>query len=313
MQKATVYRSTGIWYDVKLDNGDFIKARIKGKFRTMSIKTTNPVAVGDIVYLDFTNEGEAVIKSIEKRKNYIIRKSVNLSKEAHIIASNIDLAVLLVTVINPVTSPGFIDRFTVTAQAYNVPLLIAFNKIDIYDKEALKTLEEFQKAYQKADYSTINISVIENKAMDEFYELIKNKTVLVSGNSGAGKSTLINKLIPDLSLKTGSISKSHNTGKHTTTFAEMFDMDDNTKIIDSPGIKGFGLVDFQTDELARYFPEMLKLLGDCKFHNCRHINEPGCRVIQSIEDGEFSVSRYNSYLAMYYEDNGTHYRQNNYI
>ena len=312
MQKAMVYRSTGSWYDVKLENGDFIKARIKGKFRTLSIKTTNPVAVGDMVDLDYASDGGAVIKAISTRKNYIIRRSVNLSKEAHIIASNIDLAVLLVTITNPITSPGFIDRFTVTAEAYNVPLLIVFNKIDLYDQKANDKLNEYEKAYEKAGYQTLKVSVTENKGMEDFIKKIMGKTVLVSGNSGAGKSTLINHLIPEINLKTASISKSHNTGKHTTTFAEMFDMDKNTKIIDTPGIKGFGLVDFHNDELARYFPEMLNLLGECKFHNCRHLNEPGCKVIESMENGEFSISRYNSYVAMYKEDNGTHYRQNDY-
>ena len=307
-----VYRSTGSWYDVKLENGDFIKARIKGKFRTLSIKTTNPVAVGDMVDLDFASDGAAVIKAISTRKNYIIRKSVNLSKEAHIIASNIDLAVLLVTITNPITSPGFIDRFTVTAEAYNVSLLIVFNKIDLYDQKANDKLNEYEKAYEKAGYQTLKVSVTENKGMEDFLKQIKGKTVLVSGNSGAGKSTLINHLIPEINLKTASISKSHNTGKHTTTYAEMFDMDEDTKIIDTPGIKGFGLVDFNNDELARYFPEMLRLLGECKFHNCRHLNEPGCKVIESMENGEFSISRYNSYVAMYSEDNGTHYRQNDY-
>ena len=312
MQKGKVYRSTGSWYDVKLENGDFIKARIKGKFRTLSIKTTNPVAVGDDVDLDFTDQSEGVIKTISPRKNYIIRKSVNLSKEAHIIASNIDLAVLLVTIVNPVTAAGFIDRFTVTAQAYNIPLLIVFNKLDLYDEKSIDKLEEYEKSYYKAGYQTLRMSVVDNTGMDDFHKIISNKTVLVSGNSGAGKSTLINKLIPDLALKTGAISKTHNTGKHTTTFAEMFDMDQQTKIIDTPGIKGFGLVDFENDEVARYFPEMLALLGNCKFHNCRHLNEPGCKVLESLKNGEFSASRYNSYVSMYNEDKETNYRQNNY-
>ena len=312
MQKGLVYRSTGSWYDVKLTDGTFIKARIGGKFRTLSIKTTNPIAVGDLVNVIFNDHDEAVIKAIEKRKNYIIRKSVNLSKEAHIIASNIDLAVLLVTISNPITTPGFIDRFTVTAEAYNVPLLIVFNKLDLYDNKDLEKLKQFEIDYSKAGYRTLRTSVTENKGIDEFNEYIKDKTVMVSGNSGAGKSTLINLLIPNLALKTSEISKSHKTGKHTTTFAEMFDMNNGTKIIDTPGIKGFGLVDFENDELARYFPEMLSLLGDCKFHNCRHINEPGCKVLSEIENNSFSKTRYNSYLAMYNEDSENNYRQSIY-
>jgi|TARA_B110000027_G_scaffold121584_1_gene135885 ribosome biogenesis GTPase len=312
MQKGKVYRSTGSWYDVKLDSGSFIKARIQGKFRNQAIKTTNPVSVGDEVGLLINDNNEAVINKIYPRKNYIIRKSVNLSKEAHIIASNLDLAVLLVTVINPLTSPGFIDRFTVTAQAYNIPLLIVFNKVEIYDKKAIEKLEIFEKSYHKAGYETIRMSVLENLAMDTFVEKIQNKTVLVSGNSGAGKSTLINKIIPDLALKTGEISASHNTGKHTTTFAEMFDFDEKTQIIDTPGIKGFGLVDFDKSELSRFFPEMLQMLQYCKFHNCNHINEPGCEVLNQLSKNNFSLTRHQSYLAMYQEDQDSSYRKNNY-
>ncbi len=312
MQKGKVYRSTGSWYDVKLDSGSFIKARIQGKFRNQAIKTTNPVSVGDEVGLLINDNNEAVINKIYPRKNYIIRKSVNLSKEAHIIASNLDLAVLLVTVINPLTSPGFIDRFTVTAQAYNIPLLIVFNKVEIYDKKAIEKLEIFEKSYHKAGYETMRMSVLQNLAMDTFVEKIQNKTVLVSGNSGAGKSTLINKIIPDLALKTGEISASHNTGKHTTTFAEMFDFDEKTQIIDTPGIKGFGLVDFDKSELSRFFPEMLQMLQYCKFHNCNHINEPGCEVLNQLSKNNFSLTRHQSYLAMYQEDQDSSYRKNNY-
>ena len=312
MQKGKVYRSTGSWYDVKLDTGSFIKARIQGKFRNLSIKTTNPVSVGDDVDLLINENNEAVIKNIYPRKNYIIRKSVNLSKEAHIIASNLDLAVLMVTVMNPLTSPGFIDRFTVTAQAYNIPLLIVFNKVEIYDIKAIEKLEKFENSYQKAGYNTMRMSVLENLAMDTFIGKIQNKTVLVSGNSGAGKSTLINKIIPDLHLKTAEISASHKTGKHTTTFAEMFDFNENTQIIDTPGIKGFGLVDFDKSELSRFFPEMLQMLQHCKFHNCKHINEPGCEVLSQLSKNNFSISRHQSYLAMYQEDKDSNYRKNNY-
>ncbi len=310
MQKGIVYRSTGSWYDIKLNNGAFIKARIKGKFRNLSIRTTNPVAVGDEVLVDINDLGEGVIKEISPRKNYIIRKSVNLSKEAHIIASNVDLAVLLVTVVSPFTAPGFIDRFTVTAEAYNVPLLIVFNKIDLYDEKAMAILSEYEQSYKKANYSTLNTSLVNQTGINDFKQIIEGKTVLLSGNSGAGKSTLINELKPDLKLKTGAISKSHQTGKHTTTFAEMFDLSLTTQIIDTPGIKGFGLVDFEKEELARYFPEMLELLGDCKFHNCRHLNEPGCKVLEKLKEGSFSSTRHNSYVTMYNEDEDVNYRQN---
>jgi ribosome biogenesis GTPase len=313
MQKATVYRSTGSWYDVKTTDGVFLKARIQGKFRNQHIKTTNPVAVGDLVDLQINDHNEAVIKNIYPRNNYIIRKSVNLSKEAHIIASNIDLAVLLVTVINPITSAGFIDRFTVTAQAYNIPILIVFNKIDIYDLKANNTLAAFEETYYQAGYQTLQMSVLNDIGVANFIKKIQNKSVLISGNSGAGKSTLINSLIPDLNLKTGEISSAHLTGKHTTTFAEMFDYNPQTTIIDTPGIKGFGLVDFDKEELATYFPEMLVALKNCKFHNCRHLNEPGCEVLKQLENQHFSQSRYQSYLAMYHEDTKANYRKNDYI
>ena len=312
MQKGKVYRSTGSWYDVKLDSGNFVKARIQGKFRNLSIKTTNPISVGDEVDLLLNFNDEVVIKNIYPRKNYIIRKSVNLSKEAHIIASNLDLAVLVVTVINPLTSPGFIDRFTVTAEAYKIPLVIVFNKIEVYDSKALIKLETFEKSYSNAGYDTLRMSVLENIGIQEFERKIKNKTVLISGNSGAGKSTLINKIIPELDLKIGEISSIHNTGKHTTTFAEMFDYDDKTQIIDTPGIKGFGLVDLNKNELSRFFPEMLKVLKNCKFHNCKHIKEPGCAVLEQLNKNNFSVSRYQSYLAMFLEDEDSSYRKNNY-
>jgi len=312
MQKGKVYRSTGSWYDVKLDSGNFVKARIQGKFRNLSIKTTNPISVGDEVDLLLNSNDEVVIKNIYPRKNYIIRKSVNLSKEAHIIASNLDLAVLVVTVINPLTSPGFIDRFTVTAEAYKIPLVIVFNKIEVYDSKALIKLETFEKSYSNAGYDTLRMSVLENIGIQEFERKIKNKTVLISGNSGAGKSTLINKIIPELDLKIGEISSIYNTGKHTTTFAEMFDYDDKTQIIDTPGIKGFGLVDLNKNELSRFFPEMLKVLKNCKFHNCKHIKEPGCAVLEQLNKNIFSVSRYQSYLAMFLEDEDSSYRKNNY-
>jgi ribosome biogenesis GTPase len=297
---------------VKLDSGNFVKARIQGKFRNLSIKTTNPISVGDEVDLLLNSNDEVVIKNIYPRKNYIIRKSVNLSKEAHIIASNLDLAVLVVTVMNPLTSPGFIDRFTVTAEAYKIPLVIVFNKIEVYDSKALIKLETFEKSYSNAGYDTLRMSVLENIGIQEFERKIKNKTVLISGNSGAGKSTLINKIIPELDLKIGEISSIHNTGKHTTTFAEMFDYDDKTQIIDTPGIKGFGLVDLNKNELSRFFPEMLKVLKNCKFHNCKHIKEPGCVVLEQLNNNNFSVSRYQSYLAMFLEDEDSSYRKNNY-
>ena len=312
MLNGVVYRSTGSWYDVKLEDGTFIKSRIKGKFRTKGLRTTNPLAVGDYVQLIKNEIGEYTIDEIQERKNYIIRKSVNLSKEAHIIASNIDLAVLLVTVSNPVTATGFIDRFTVTAEAYHIQLHIVFNKIDLYNDTDKRTLHKWENTYSKANYNTLCISAKTGKGLSELSALISDKTTLIAGNSGAGKSTLINQIIPNLALKTGNISTTHMTGKHTTTFAEMFDVDESTRIIDTPGIKGFGLVDFKKEELGMYFPEMMALLDQCKFHNCKHINEPGCEVLNQLNLGNLANSRYQSYLSMYQDDPENNYRQNIY-
>ena len=312
MINGVVYRSTGSWYDVKLEDGTLIKSRIKGKLRTKGLRTTNPLAVGDYVHLIKNDIGEYIVDEIQERKNYIIRKSVNLSKEAHIIASNIDLAVLLVTISNPATATGFIDRFTVTAEAYHIPLHIVFNKIDLYDDRDKKTLHEWESTYSKANYNNLCISAKTGEGLNKLSALIADKTTLIAGNSGAGKSTLINQIIPNLALKTGNISTTHMTGKHTTTFAEMFDVNESTRIIDTPGIKGFGLVDFKKEELGMYFPEMMALLDQCKFHNCKHINEPGCEVLNQLKQGNLSISRYQSYLSMYQDDPENNYRQNMY-
>ena len=312
MINGVVYRSTGSWYDVKLEDGTLIKSRIKGKFRTKGLRTTNPLAVGDYVHLIKNDIGEYIVDEIQERKNYIIRISVNLSKEAHIIASNIDLAVLLVTISNPATATGFIDRFTVTAEAYHIPLHIVFNKIDLYDDRDKKTLHEWESTYSKANYNNLCISAKTGEGLNKLSALIADKTTLIAGNSGAGKSTLINQIIPNLALKTGNISTTHMTGKHTTTFAEMFDVNESTRIIDTPGIKGFGLVDFKKEELGMYFPEMMALLDQCKFHNCKHINEPGCEVLNQLKQGNLSISRYQSYLSMYQDDPENNYRQNMY-
>ena len=310
MVNGLVYRSTGSWYDVKLDTGEFVEARLVGKLRTKGIRTTNPIAVGDKVCLNVDDHNNAVIQSIVERKNYVIRKSVNLSKEAHVIAANVDLAILVVTIAYPITSPGFIDRFTVTTQAYGIPLLIVFNKIDLFSGKEIQLLQEYEAAYEIAGYPTLRTSAQNKTGVQELDRLIDGKTVLFSGNSGAGKSTLINALNSDFELKTGELSSTHQTGKHTTTFAEMFDLTTSTKIIDTPGIKGFGLVDLEKEELSRYFPEMMTLLNECKFHNCRHINEPGCAVIAAVKNNEIGQSRYKSYLAMYNEDKDNNYRAN---
>lgn len=307
--KGLVLRSTGSWYEVRLSKDKVIRARIKGKFRLKGIKTTNPIAVGDWVILELQNDDEALVTEILPRKNYIIRKSVNLSKQAHIIASNIDLAFLLVTVASPVTSTGFIDRFLVTAEAYHIPVVLVFNKIDIYNDKELNRLEFLDNLYSGIGYKTLRISALNKQGIDEVKELMKDKSSMLSGHSGAGKSTLVNAIDSTLHLKTASVSDSHNKGKHTTTFAEMFELDFGGFIIDTPGIKGFGLVDIDKRELAHYFKEFRALMHECKFNNCQHINEPKCAVLEAVKNGKIALSRYENYLSMWHEDPEENYRE----
>ena len=294
---GTVIKSTGSWYQVKADDGQIIKCRIVGKLRLRGIKSTNPVAVGDRVDFDL-EEGEktAVIKDIRERRNYIIRKSVNLSKQTQIIAANIDQAILIVTLDFPKTFPRFIDRFLVTAEAYGIPAVVVFNKIDLYNEELLGDLEFYTLVYKEAGYKVLHTSVPENIGLEEFREILKDKTSLLSGHSGVGKSTLINKIEPGLNLKTSAISESHLQGQHTTTFAEMFDLSFGGHIVDTPGIKGFGLVDMGREEIGDYFPEIFALKKDCKFHNCLHLEEPGCAVKQAADEGRLAFTRYESYV-----------------
>lgn len=296
-----VYKSTGSWYTVKTEAGDFYECRIKGKFRIKGIKSTNPVAVGDVVdfELDQTSDDTTgLIHNIHERKNYIIRKSVNLSKQVHIIASNIDKLFLLVTINNPVTTTSFIDRFLVTAEAYGIEAVIVFNKIDTFTEEMLDEQLYLQYIYSTIGYKCLRVSATENKGIDELKEMMKGNVNMFSGHSGVGKSTLINKLQPSLNLKTKEISEQHSQGQHTTTFAEMFELDFDAKIIDTPGIRGFGIVDMEKDELGDYFPEFFALKDQCKFNNCLHKDEPHCAVKDALENDEISWSRYKSYLQM---------------
>ena len=303
-----VYRSTGSWYLVKSEDGMFVEARIKGKFRNKNIKTTNPISVGDVVSYSLKEDGKGWIENIHPRKNYMIRKSVNLSKEAHIIGSNIDLCVLVATVSNPETSTGFIDRFTVTAQAYDIPILLVFNKLDLYDIQDKQLLEEYIAVYENARFDCLVTSVKNNFGIEKLKRKLENKTVLFSGHSGAGKSSIINAMNPSLDLTVGELSEAHQKGKHTTTFAQMFDLSDTIRLIDTPGIKGFGLIDVGKHELAQFFPEMFALSGNCKFHNCVHINEPGCAVLQALNNGGIADFRYQSYFSMYNDDSEETFR-----
>lgn len=298
--KGVVIKSTGSWYNVLSEDGQMIDCRIKGVFRIKGIKTTNPIAVGDSVLFELEEEGKGVIHTIHDRKNYIIRKSINLSKQSHIIAANMDQALLIATLALPRTSAGFIDRFLLTAEAYHIPVSIVFNKIDLFenDPELMDELNAFIAVYEKIGYKCYKVSATENKDIEVLRELTKDKTTLVSGHSGVGKSTLVNAMDKQLNLKVGEISDVHFKGKHTTTFAEMHPLSYGGFIIDTPGIKELGLVDMEKEEIADYFPEMRALRNECKFNNCMHINEPKCAVLEAVEKGEIAASRYNSYLGI---------------
>ena len=308
-----VYKSTGSWYTVKTDLGATYQCRIKGKFRLKGIKSTNPIAVGDIVDFEVEtgNDDETgVINKIHERVNYIVRKSVNLSKQTHIIASNVDQVFLLITIDNPPTFTSFIDRFLVTAEAYQIKTVLLFNKVDTYNEETLDEVRYLAHVYRKIGYECIGISAETGKNLDKVKVLMTDNVSMFAGHSGVGKSTLVNAIEPGLDLKTKAISSQHSQGQHTTTFAEMFDLSFDEKIIDTPGIKGFGIVDMDKEEVADYFPEFFKLKQDCKFNNCLHVEEPKCAVKDALESDEISFSRYRSYLKIL-EGEDEHYRTDN--
>lgn len=303
MLKGIVIKSTGSWYTVKSSDGKYFKCKIKGRFRIQGIRTTNPLAIGDHIHfkkLDEANKG--LITQIEDRKNYIIRKATNLSKQSHIIAANIDQAFIIATLAEPRTSTGFIDRFLVTAEAYHIPASIIFNKIDLYDEKLKELLKETKAVYENAGYPCYEISVLEETNLGVIFNLIKDKVSLIAGHSGVGKSALINKVEPQLNLKVGDISSAHKKGKHTTTFAEMIELSMGGYIIDTPGIKEFGLIHFEKTEVAERFPEMRKHMHNCKFNNCTHVHEPGCAVLEALSRGEISEFRYKNYLNIINDD-----------
>ncbi|MGZ4054072.1 MAG: ribosome small subunit-dependent GTPase A [Bacteroidia bacterium] len=298
--KGVVIKSTGSWYTVLTEQEFIIECRIKGVFRIKGIKTTNPIAVGDKVEFEMEEDGRGVIHSIADRKNYIIRKSINLSKQSHILAANVDQAFLVVTLAFPRTSAGFIDRFLLTAEAYHIPAKIIFNKVDLFENDAalMKELDGFISIYEKIGYKCFKVSATKKTDIETLRNLSKGKITLISGHSGVGKSTLVNAMDSNLNLKVGEISDAHNKGKHTTTFAEMHPLSYGGFIIDTPGIKELGLVDMEKEEISGYFPEMHALKNQCKFNNCIHLNEPKCAVIEAVEKGEIAASRYTSYVGI---------------
>ena len=293
-----VVKSTGSWYAVRIENAEVIECRLKGKIRLDDRKTTNPVAVGDIVDVERSLDGNNQITNIHPRKNYIIRKSINLSKQAHIIASNLDQALLVATIVAPRTSLGFIDRFLVTAEAYGIPAKIIFNKKDVLDDEMLSLQKEIMDLYTNIGYECFSVSSFDKQDIEFLKTVLKDKITLMSGHSGVGKSTLVNAIEPNLDLKIGDISSTHLKGMHTTTFAQLFPLSFGGDIIDSPGIKELGLVEMKKEEVGHYFLEIQKLSANCKFNNCLHVNEPHCAIIKGVEEGVISSERYQSYLGI---------------
>ena len=306
---GTVYKSTGSWYSVKTDEGRFYQCKIKGKLRLENFKSTNPVAVGDRVNFSLEHNDEenlGIIQNILERKNYIVRKSVNLSKQSHILASNIDLLVMVITIKDPITTTSFIDRFLVNAEAYSIETLLVFNKYDIYNKEEQNKIDALVEIYSNIGYKCLLTSTINDLSISKLKEEVTKKTIMFGGHSGVGKTSLINAIDATLELKVGDISSQHLQGKHTTTYAELFDLDSNTKLIDTPGIKGFGLVNFKKEEISDFFPEFLREKNKCKFSNCLHLNEPNCRVKEMVKKNIISGSRYENYIQILNDENLKH-------
>lgn len=306
--RGLVIKNTGSWYQVKTEEGKLVDCKIKGNFRLKGIRSTNPVAVGDYVFICMNPEGTAFITEIEDRKNYIIRKATNLSKQSHIIAANLDQVLLVVTIARPETSTVFIDRFLASAEAYRVPVVIIFNKVDDLDEDETRYLNGLINLYTVIGYSCHKISAKFGLGMDEVKSILKDKVTLLSGNSGVGKSTFINAVLPELKLRTAEISDMHETGMHTTTFSEMFELPEGGYLIDTPGIKGFGTFDMEEEEIGHYFKEIFQFSAECKYGNCTHTHEPGCAVLKAVEEHYISESRYQSYLSMLDDHNEGKYR-----
>lgn len=307
--QGLVIKNTGSWYTVKTVEDSVVECKIKGNFRLKGIRSTNPVAVGDHVEIELNSQNTAFITAIGDRKNYIIRKSQNLSKQSHIIAANVDQAFLVVTVERPQTSTTFIDRFLATAEAYSVPVVLVFNKTDLLDDSLMRYQRMMTDLYETVGYKCVAVSAETGEGMDGLMEMLRDRITLLSGHSGVGKSTMINRLLPGVNLRTAEISDAHNTGMHTTTFSEMLPLPGGGYIIDTPGIKGFGTFDMEPEELTSYFKEIFRFSKDCRFSNCTHTHEPGCAVLKAVEDHYIAASRYQSYLSMLEDKDGNKYRE----
>ena len=315
IEKGVVLKSTGKWYIVELSDGSVVNCRIRGRLRLEGLRTTNPITVGDVVLLNDTidEEGNRLIEDFEKRKNYIVRKSTNLSKQQQILAANIDRAYLLVTIHSPVTHLAFIDRFLVSAESFRIPTTLLFNKIDTYSEDDIEYVDALLDMYSRIGYPGFKISATNLGDVQFLKEQLKGQQVMISGHSGVGKSTLVNTLDPTLDLRTGEISQAHRQGKHTTTFAEMHKLQSGGYIIDTPGIRAFGIVDLDKSVLSHYFPEMRALMSECKFNNCQHMNEPKCAIKDAVASGNIDESRYHTYMQLMVEDENDIHRKNEFV
>ena len=308
--KGLVIKNTGSWVTVRLDDGNVVNCKMRGVLRLKGLRCTNPVAVGDLVQVEDKGGDAPVVGAVEPRKNYIIRRASNLSKEFQIIASNLDQAVLVATIIHPETSTTFIDRFLATAEAYQVPAVLAFNKVDLLiTEESRQYLEELKSMYESIGYPVVAMSAATGEGTDELKALLSGKMSLLSGNSGVGKSSIINLLVPGAHVRVGDVSQTHHKGMHTTTFSELLDLPGGGAIIDTPGVKAFGTIDFERAEVSHYFPEIFRISDDCRFNNCTHTHEPGCAVLAAVESGDIAYSRFVSYLSILDEDPNNKYRK----